>query len=82
MFEVVVDYYHYLVTEVHYQNIRHPNGHKYRYHLFEDKGRVKKYDFNTEKHNSSTENMILILKIILKYLIRNTDIRIACSEVR
>ena len=65
MFEVVVDYYHYLVTEVHYQNIRHPKGYKHRYHHFEDKDRAVKYDFNTEKHYSSTENIILILKIML-----------------
>ena len=78
MSEVVVDYYHYLVTEVHYQKIRQLNGYKYRYHLFEDKDRAVKYDFNTEKHDSKPENMILILKMVLKYLKYCLEVRIMC----
>ena len=43
-----------------------------------EKDRAVKYDFHTEKHYSYTENMILVLKIILEYLKYCLEVRLMC----
>ena len=59
------------------------NGKNYRYLLFADKDRAGKYDFNTEKHDSYTENMILkYLKYCLQVSAKCIEMRIAYSKGR
>ena len=54
------------------------NGYRHRYHIFANKDRAEKYDFNTEKHNSHTKIMILILEITLKCLKYCWEVRLMC----